>query len=79
MILRGDEMPKFTQAEIDAFILEEAPHHDGGLTREKAIQYMTQREANSFTVPAPKPPTAYEDAYGIERWADTGVHVTGAR
>ena len=44
----------FTDQEIDAFIAAESRYHDGGLTREKAVRFMTQRER------APAPPTRAE-------------------
>lgn len=34
----------YSQAEIDDFIAAESRYHEGGLTREKAIQFMAQRE-----------------------------------
>jgi hypothetical protein len=67
----------YSEEQIAAFIAKEAPYHEGGLTREKAIQFMEQRgtaAAGEYT-PKRERPRQYEDAYGTTRWSDDGSRV----
>lgn len=65
-------MGKITKKELDAFIVEEAPHHpEGYLTKEKALQFIRQRryaaEQGRLNIEAQKKLEALNQIYREER------------
>jgi len=66
------------ERDIDSFIAEEK-QYGFTVSREQAIRYMAQREANVRYSPPPRAPNTYEDAYGTLRWTDSGDRVQGGQ